>query len=455
MRRFLKGVRLPAFFLGLVIAMSAVLGRFTVSDKRIFQTVEALYEEDCPLDAVYVGSSSTYTFWQAPLGWEKFGFAIHAYAIPSVSAPMLKYMIAEARKTQPDALYIINLSTFNITDVGVTRLHYLADFMRLSRNKIDMIRDLGARSGITGADLAEFYLPFIRFHSGWSELASADFVLESEQMKGAVHFSRFLRRSTDLTAHYQETAECVPLSDSQQAALDELLGYIREENINVLFVLVPQTGKDTTVLGQYNTLAQAVGEAGFPVLNLTRSMGELGINVTNDYYNDGHTNIHGCVKYMNYLGAYLREHYGFEDKRGDPAYSSWDEAVERYKEYSLPYTLDFERDASGRDFSLPKPVLTGAAAEDGTVSLSWTAENSQADGCVIYRKSGKATGTGIWTRLAEVGGGSGSYIDADTAAGKNYTYTAVPVRYEGEAALYGDFDYAGINVTTEAVDKAA
>ena len=38
-------------------------------------------------------------------------------------------------------------------------------------------------------------------------------------------------------------------------------------------------------------------ERGFDTLNLKDQQAELGINTATDYYNAGHTNIHGSIKY--------------------------------------------------------------------------------------------------------------------------------------------------------------
>lgn len=447
MKKFLRYIKIPAFFVGLVIVLWAVLRLFTVSDKRIYQMQEAFYQEDTTLDAVYVGSSSTYAFWQAPIGWEKYGITVQPYAIPAMIGQQLKYMIEDTRKTQPDALYIINLNTFHDTIMTMTRLHYLVDFMPLSQTKIAAIRDLGEQAGYTGLDQLEFFFPFIRFHSGWSEMGRNDFVLETEGIKGAVHYASFLKRSSDLTDHYQETAESVELDEEQLSIINDLLQYLRDEDINALFVLVPQTGKDLTVLGQYNALADVTEAAGFPTLNLTRCKDEIGIDISCDYYNDGHTNIHGCVKYMDYLAAYLKEHYGFTDKRGDPAYRSWDEAAERYEEYIAPYCLDFEYEDCQRDLTLPRPTRAGVTVGGDSVMVTWygqAARDAGADGWVVYRRTGSA---GAWNRMSEIAGDAERYIDGNVQPGQNYTYMVVPVRHEGEELLYGNFDYAGIGVT--------
>lgn len=450
MKKFLKGIKIPVFFLGLILILAMLSNIFRINDMREYQMMKSLCDaQENSLDAVYVGSSSTYTFWQAPIAWEKFGFAIQMLSVPAMPPQSLKYMIAEARKTQPDALYIINLNLFKSTELSAQTLHYTLDYMHFSANKLALTRELCEKAGFSGLDALEYYFPTIRFHSSWNALTSGRFRFTSEGIKGAVHYGT-MSKTTDVLAGYQQTEELAELTEEQAEILDDLVGYIRENDVNALFVLVPQSQVDLTALGQFNMLAQTLEAEGFPVLNLTRSAEEIGLDFSTDYYNDLHTNFHGCFKYMDYLCRYLREHYDFTDKRGDPAYADWDEAVETYAGLVGIYTLDVERGPYERDYSLDRPTLTDAAVNGTEVTLTWQPAENAADGGVVYRK----VGSGVWTRLAEVGDGVTSYTDSDTAANTQYTYTVIPVRYEDGQAYYGNFDYAGISATTEEADKA-
>ena len=37
-------------------------------------------------------------------------------------------------------------------------------------------------------------------------------------------------------------------------------------------------------------------------------------------------NVYGAEKFSQFLGSYLLDNYGFDDKRGNEDYDSWDEA---------------------------------------------------------------------------------------------------------------------------------
>ena len=81
------------------------------------------------------------------------------------------------------------------------------------------------------------------------------------------------------------------------------------------------------VLIQVNIREEIVSSYGYPFLNMNNYYEELDIVFEEDFADYGsHTNAIGAEKCTDFLREYLQEHYDFADKRGDSAYSSWDEA---------------------------------------------------------------------------------------------------------------------------------
>ena len=93
---------------------------------------------------------------------------------------------------------------------------------------------------------------------------------------------------------------------------------------------VPRAEKDEERLSQINQLNAMIEERGYDTLYLMDQTDEMGIDITTDFYNRNHTNVHGSIKYTQYLSEYLIENYGFEDKRFDEAYKSWDKGYKKY-----------------------------------------------------------------------------------------------------------------------------
>ena len=126
-RKFIKAVAFVLAFLVLFGAVSGVL--VCPNDYRNYQWVGAFYEnEKNSLDAVYLGSSTVYAFWSPAIAWEQNGIAVWNYTSPRQPLVAAKYIIEDCRKTQKDALYIVNLNRVAMK-YDKTAMHYLLDYM--------------------------------------------------------------------------------------------------------------------------------------------------------------------------------------------------------------------------------------------------------------------------------------------------------------------------------------
>lgn len=227
--------------------------------------------------------------------------------------------------------------------------------------------------------------------------------------------------------------------------MEQFFTYCREEKVNVLFLTTPWArGRDESLLAQFNTINDMALENGFPVLNMLELLDEIGLDLSEDYYDYSHTNIHGCVKVTEYLSRYLIDHYGFADKRGQPGYADWDEAYEAYVEAISPYALDFEYAGGLRDPSLAAPALSSLTAAGTGMTLTWKAAEG-AEGYRIYRKELTGDRETGWIPLDRVDQNTLTYTDTGLKPGTTYAYTAASFREEGGETLWGFYDPAGLS----------
>jgi hypothetical protein len=82
----------------------------------------------------------------------------------------------------------------------------------------------------------------------------------------------------------------------------------------------------------YNYIGERVTSGGFGFLNMNRNYDEIGLDPATDFKDNGnHTNAAGAEKVTAWFGKWLKEHYELPDRRGDAAYTSWQQAYERWK----------------------------------------------------------------------------------------------------------------------------
>lgn len=423
-----------------------IMPLFTINDKRPYQMYEAFYNErKDSVDAVIIGASNSYASWQSAIGWGDYGIAVSMLAFPNLMPQAIRYCIEEARKTQPNALYIINVNNFKSTEIRYNRIHYLADFMPFSSTKCKLINTLCDAGNIRMADRIEFFIPIIRFHSAWDSFTSESYSLQSNGLKGGSDYSLFLETSVDVSSEYYYTDESVPLDDNQEAILTELMDYCEANNVKVLFVAVPQAGNQESIVGQFNTIETIVKKRGFDFVNLL-NVDEIGIDYTRDYYNEKHMNVHGSLKYCVYFGKYLVDKYGFIDKRGDSMYLSWDYAYEKYSTMLQEYCIapEITHDVIDR-FDRIAEISTATFYEDYAV-LEWDMI-AEADGYDIFRKS-DMDDEKTWTYVGTVEDGSLLYTDYGLRKKVIYTYTVVPYVYENGKKEYGYYNWEGVSGET-------
>jgi hypothetical protein len=412
-------------------------------DYRSYQTIGGFYEEaDDSLDAVYLGSSNCYAFWNALIAWKNHGLTVFPYTCAGMPLYAIEYVIREARKTQPDALYIVNINSVVFDAMDISHVHHVLSYMPDSELKRELRDHLCDLLGLGWSERLELYLPWIRMRQYWTEYLDEGIIPRVDGMKAASHYDNFLSRSLNLTRRYRTTEKRTPITDNQRACLEHLMDYCDAEGVRVLFVAVPRDEKTANLLGRINTACDLIRERGHDVLYLTDQADAVHLDLSQDFYEIKHTNIHGAIKFTNYLSEYLIEAYGLEDRRGDPAYASWDSGLARYLKIIAPYVLDFELDVGNRDFTLKAPRgVEVAPAGDARAEIAWRPVKGAEVYCV-YRKEGA---TGVWERVAV--SEDCAYVDGGLSGGVEYRYTVVPARRSGEDLLYGNFSTFGRSIT--------
>ena len=438
-----KFVRVILFVLIFAISFSVVSKIFVApADYRNYQWIRGFYaEEENTLDAIYIGSSNCYAFWNPVIAWEEYGIAVYPFASQAQPLFAAEYLIKEARKTQEDAVFIVNINTLNDGVMTEAYLHYLLDYMPFSLNKLALTNHLANLVGYTFAERMEFYVPMLRYHSRWNSLTRNDFNYEIDGLKGASYYETYLYKSTDLTQTYKRSDKKSELSENILYSVNHLLDYCDEENVEVIFVTVPQMRKTVEQVEDYNAINDLIEARGYNVVSLINNPEGIGLNLDQDFYNLFHTNVHGSLKFTEYISNYLIDKYGFENKKDDEVYASWNKAVKKYLPKLSKAVVDVELEISKRVYDLAIPQNLSADSSNG-VTLVWDSVEG-ADGYTVFRKDGE---NGDWLRVVTVN--QTGYVDSNVTKDTTYIYTVVPYRYIDDEAYYGNFDYNGVKVNS-------
>ncbi len=308
------------------------------SDTRDSERIAGFFElPENSLDAVFLGSSATYTFWNAPVAWSEYGIAIYPLSNSAQPSFAAKYLIEDAKKLHPDALLIINVS------------HILRDYEQyldkllinypFSINKIKMANYLYNQAGFSFGKKLELMFPILRYNTRWNELTLSDFQKKSDEYMGGSHYNVFLNQSKDVSDYDPDFSARTILEDFIIQGMNDIMDYCQQENVKALFIIMPQAVNEDRTKNQ-NTIAEMIESRGLDFIDLRKQIKEIGLDLKKDYYNERHTNLHGSIKVTDYLSQYFIENYGFEDKRGEPEYKNWDTASKNYMKLVKPYLFE-------------------------------------------------------------------------------------------------------------------
>ncbi len=444
MKKILKvSIKVIAFLLVFIALFSSVTNILVSNGYMDYQGIRGFYDErKNSLDAVYIGSSNCLAYWNPIFAWEEYGISVYSYACNTQPFFAVEYLIKEARKTQPDAVFVVNINTLNDSNVSFQQMHKLLDAMPFSLNKLALTKRLADIGEYSFEDRLEFYFPVIRYHSRWKELEIEDFELKVNGMKGAITYSPYLSRIEDLRDSYIYNENTTDLTEDIITAAESLLDYCDKENVEVVFVTVPQTREKANDIKKYNALNELIESRGYPTLCLIDQPDTVNLNLETDFYNNHHTNIHGSVKFTHYVSEYLVENYGFENKRGMEEYSDWEEGYEKYAPKVAPHVLDFEW-TQNRNYDLYRPATFLVNGVEDGVEITWS-KVVGADGYTLYKKEEYK---GEWKRVISTEGGE--YLDTDVEKGKTYYYTVAPYSLEDGEEFYGYYKYNGKKIIIE------
>ncbi len=295
-------------------------------------------EKNNTIDAVIIGSSPVPMSFETPRIYGDMGIAMYPVSSNMQRPVATKYLVEEILKSQSPELFIFEMRMWGAEDENLlgnmAHTREVTDNLKYSLNRkraIDaMVEDPEER--IT------YYFDIFKYHSNWKTLAlwsqlRTAFYAYPEDQKGYL-------AETDVGP--SKAPVLVPEDDlkaippEQEEYLKDLLAYLKEKDINALFIVTPYSAEEEEQQ-EFNYMAKLIEDKGYPFLDMNRHLDEIGLDFATDIRDYGtHTNVLGAEKITDYFENYLKENYVGKglalttDHRGDARYSSWDKAYNSY-----------------------------------------------------------------------------------------------------------------------------
>ena len=312
-------------------------------------------EEKDSLDMVFIGASTAYTDYSAPLAWHEFG--ITSYSLATNSAPMgiAKSMVKEVLKYQKPKLILIDINGILYNDdeeVKEASLRRWIDNMRDSENKEETIKEL-----VPEGERDNYRNPLVKYHNNWEK---ADEYIEATKREIYMRMNKENlailgdEGSTKIAPQnnlvdIKNYQNCSPMYKKSGQHLIDLLEYLKKEDINnVVFTNMPRFYKQKMIpeRERYNEAKRNIKAYGYTCLDLDDHVEEIGLNPKTDFYNYNHLNMYGREKSTKYLISYLLGHYKLASDHNENIVKKWNQEYESYKKL---YQWADEKMKSGED----------------------------------------------------------------------------------------------------------
>ncbi len=291
-------------------------------------------EPEDTIDVAMIGSSPVYPYYAAPMLWGEYGFTAYPISTNLQRPVAAVHLTEEVRKTQTPRLYIYELRMYTAREGDLTNnMAYtrgVTDNMKYSWNRIKtinaMVEDVSERH--------TYYFDIFKYHSNWKTMVLPEQIAcfryeKADDQKGYVMTDEVGPCEAVVTSNIKEKQ---PMPEFQEQCLYELLDYLKENELQALFLLSP-TVMEEEKQKMYNYMEEIIAGYGYEFLNLNDYYEEIGIDFQTDFSDyGGHTNALGAQKCTKFLGDYLTGHYELADKRGQEGYGSWNTAYEQWKD---------------------------------------------------------------------------------------------------------------------------
>lgn len=323
-------VSLIAFVL--IFAMLFSMVSYVLQNKNGRENISTFYEEPRnSLDVIFAGTSHALDAFQPMTLWEEYGIPAYNMAQSGQMLPLTYYAIEEALRFQTPKAVVVDVYYAVYTNKygNTAYTHQTVDNMKWSTTKLRAILD-----GVNPKLWSEFFFPVSAYHSRWSELTSRDFSNSTNTNRGALVSYNTRNMSTPelLSSEHTKILSAVP-----EEYLNKIIDLCKKKNVSLIFTAVPYpAGEDNSnmsgedQLASFNAVAELAEKRGVDFLNFFNLLEETCFDFETDMRDNTHVNMIGAQKITSYIGQYLVDNYGLNDRRSEEEYVRWNKDLNTF-----------------------------------------------------------------------------------------------------------------------------
>ena len=263
-----------------------------------------LAEPDQTLDVLLFGDSEAYTAFSPVQMWKEQGFPSFVCASSSQYISLTESFVHQSLDHQSPKVVILETNAF----------------YRKMRSDNALITRL------------ENMFSILQFHNRWKTMSPLRLDKNvsyngKDDMKG-YKYAKLTTKGKN-KEYMVKTDEIEPIQKKNTQYIERIVQYCHDKGVKVLFVSTPSSKNWN--YKRHNAVAALAKKTGADYLDLNLEK-SIQIDWQTDTADAGdHLNFRGTKKVCSFLGEYLYKTYQLEDKRNDPAYSEWNNLIDKYE----------------------------------------------------------------------------------------------------------------------------
>ncbi len=327
-----------------LLILVMVAGGIYIGDKLTTRGVSQrkyvkFFEEKKDYDVIFYGSSHVLSGIQPMELWNNYGITSFNLGGHAASIGMSYWVFRQSLNYHKPKLAILDIYDMYAYDqpyMDISFMHYSMDAYPMGVTKFMAVQDL--LKGRSTAEKAELFFPFSVYHSRWDEVTeeSAKAAFDTEIFNS--NCGSEIRYGVAVPHEYERVDPEITMEGSEGADtyIRNFVRTCRDAGVEVCFIRVPYPACPENQMAE-NRVMKLASELGVRVIDLMRGaeldkmLDSKVINWNTDFVDaNAHLNAVGAYKVTMYLGALLKQYYGFTDKRENAEYSNWNEDFKHY-----------------------------------------------------------------------------------------------------------------------------
>lgn len=302
------------------------------------------------IDVLCFGTSEIYAAYDPIVTYCEAGITGYNFAVSYRSAVTAYYQLLYALKYQTPSIVVCDFSSLYDDQLP-------NEVEQLYRKVVESLPDKAIKnqliSKICEIDSSQSYFlwkyPLLRYHSMWNELKRENFVRDyiydenyPSYAKGALlSVESYEDDILDISPNLWDYSETeTAFSDISVKYYDMFIEECQSRGIMVVAVLPPKLNSASQYASRWGAMRNYFESRGVYYLNYNTYDQVLRINLTleTDYYNAGHLNIYGSIRFSKVFAQDLKDKFHLADHRGDEKYvDEWEVPLMLFQEL---YNID-------------------------------------------------------------------------------------------------------------------